>query len=386
MLRGIGERPVLAVLVGAVAIAFSGVLFRLAHVSPSTGAFYRCVFALPPLWLLARMETRRFGRPARHAVLLAWLAGAFFAADLILWHNAIEQVGAGLATVLGNTQVILVGLLAWALLGERPHRSSLAAIPIVGFGVVLISGALERGAYGSNPGLGAVYGVLTGIAYSGFLLALREGGRDLRRPAGPLFTATFASALGCAAIGAVVGDLDVTPSRAALGWLLLLGRIAPGTELRQAIDDVIRSREGALIVIGDPGELSFLFSGGMRLDQPFTPQFLYELAKMDGAIIVTPTLTKIAYANVQLMPDPTIPSNETGTRHRTAERVAKQTGALVISISQQRETVTVFIGQSRSQLDPIADGLAKTTEALATLETYRPRLDQVLTRLTAPEV
>src|SRR5438045_4965683 len=222
MLRGIGERPVLAVLVGAVAIAFSGVLFRLAHVSPSTGAFYRCVFALPPLWLLARMETRRFGRPARHAVLLAWLAGAFFAADLILWHNAIEQVGAGLATVLGNTQVILVGLLAWALLGERPHRSSLAAIPIVGFGVVLISGALERGAYGSNPGLGAVYGVLTGIAYSGFLLALREGGRDLRRPAGPLFTATFASALGCAAIGAVVGDLDLTPSWAAIGWLVLL--------------------------------------------------------------------------------------------------------------------------------------------------------------------
>src|SRR6266571_2295291 len=222
MLRGVGERPVLAVLVGAVAIAFSGVLFRLAHVSPSTGAFYRCVFALPPLWLLARLETRRYGRPGRRLVLLAWLAGAFFAADLILWHNAIQQVGAGLATVLGNTQVVLVGLLAWALLGERPHRSSLAAIPIVAFGVVLISGALEHGAYGSNPGLGAVYGVLTGIAYSGFLLALREGGRDLRRPAGPLFIATFASALGCAAIGAVVGDLDLTPSWAATGWLVVL--------------------------------------------------------------------------------------------------------------------------------------------------------------------
>ena len=222
MLRGIGERPVLAVLVGAVAIAFSGVLFRLAHVSPSTGAFYRCVFALPPLWLLARLETRRYGRPGRRLVLLAWLAGAFFAADLILWHNAIDRVGAGLATVLGNTQVVLVGLLAWALLGERPHRSSLAAIPIVAFGVVLISGALEQGAYGSNPGLGAVYGVLTGIAYSGFLLALREGGRDLRRPAGPLFIATLGSALGCAAIGAVVGDLDLTPSWAATGWLAVL--------------------------------------------------------------------------------------------------------------------------------------------------------------------
>src|SRR5438552_15553666 len=164
-----------------------------------------------------------------------------------------------------------------------------------------------------------------------------------------------------------------------------LERIAPGRELRQAIDDVIRSREGALIVVGDPGELSFLFSGGMRLDQPFTPQFLYELAKMDGAIIVTPTLTKIAYANVQLMPDPTIPSNETGTRHRTAEPVAKQTGALVISISQQRETLTGFLRQTPYQLEPIAAVLAKTNQPLAPPDTYRARRAQVLTPLPPPQ-
>src|SRR5690349_8696593 len=167
--------------------------------------------------------------------------------------------------------------------------------------------------------------------------------------------------------------------------LAAVGRIAPGTELRAAIDDIIRSREGALIVIGEPSELAFLLSGGIKLDVPFRPQLLYELAKMDGAIIVNSQVTKIAHANVQLMPDPTIPSNETGTRHRTAERVAKQTNALVISISQQRETVTVFLGQSRYQLDSIADGLAKANQALATLETYRARLDQVLTRLTALE-
>jgi drug/metabolite transporter (DMT)-like permease len=155
-------------------------------------------------------------------VLLAWLAGAFFAADLVLWHNAIELVGAGLATVLGNIQVVLVGLLAWLLLGEQPRRSELAAIPIVGFGVVLISGALEHGAYGSNPRLGAVYGVLTGIAYSGFLLVLRQGSKDLRRPAGPLFTATLSSAIFCALIGAVIGDLDLTPSLSATGWLVVL--------------------------------------------------------------------------------------------------------------------------------------------------------------------
>jgi len=167
--------------------------------------------------------------------------------------------------------------------------------------------------------------------------------------------------------------------------LAALRRIAPGTELRQGMDDIIRSREGALIVIGEPSELSFLFSGGIRLDVPFTGQLLYELAKMDGAIIVNPTRSKLAYANVQLMPDPTIPSVETGTRHRTAERVAKQTGALVISISQQRSTISVYVGPTRYQLDPVPEVLGKTNQALATLETYGQRLQQVLTRLTALE-
>jgi drug/metabolite transporter (DMT)-like permease len=105
----------------------------------------------------------------------AWIGGAFFAADLVLWHYAIEYVGAGLATVLGNTQVVLVGLLAWAIFRERPARSSLLAVPVAMVGIVLISGVLESGAYGSNPRLGAIYGLLTGIAYSGFLLALRWG-------------------------------------------------------------------------------------------------------------------------------------------------------------------------------------------------------------------
>src|SRR5919199_347505 len=150
--------------------------------------------------------------------------------------------------------------------------------------------------------------------------------------------------------------------------LAALERIAPGTDLRQAIDDIIRSHEGALIVVGNPEALAFLYSGGIRLDQPFTPQLLYELAKMDGAIVVDQRLTKLAYANVQLMPDPTIPSNETGTRHRTAERVAKQTGALVISVSQQRETVTLFVGDLRYQLADISELLARTNQALAMLD------------------
>ncbi|HXV33523.1 MAG TPA: DNA integrity scanning diadenylate cyclase DisA [Gaiellaceae bacterium] len=167
--------------------------------------------------------------------------------------------------------------------------------------------------------------------------------------------------------------------------LSALKQVAPGTPLRSGIDDIIRAELGALIVIGDPNDLAFLFSGGMRLDLPLTPQLLYELAKMDGAIVISRDTRKLVYANVQLMPDPAIPSDETGTRHRTAERVAKQTDALVVSISQQRETVTVFIGDLRYQLGEISDTLARTNQALGTLETYRARLDQGLTRLTALE-
>jgi drug/metabolite transporter (DMT)-like permease len=218
----LANRPVEAALAGALAIAFSGILFRLAEVSASTGAFFRCLYALPPLWLLARLEDRRYGaRPARTRG-LAVVAGVFFAVDLIFWHNAIEAVGAGLATVLGNTQVLLVGLLAWALLGERPAGRALASIPIAFCGVVLISGVLEEGAYGADPTMGVVYGVLTGIAYAGFLLTLRQGSLDLRRLAGPLFDATAASAVVAGLAGVALGELDPLPGWEAQLWLVAL--------------------------------------------------------------------------------------------------------------------------------------------------------------------
>jgi drug/metabolite transporter (DMT)-like permease len=220
--RRLHDRPVLAALAGALAISFSGILFRAAHVSPTTGAMYRCLLALPVLWPLAYLENRRYGpRPLRQRM-LAWLAGVLFALDLIAWHYGIEQVGAGLATVLGNLQVVFVGLLAWVILGERPSNRSLAAIPVALFGVLLISGVLESGAYGKNPGLGVVYGILTALFYSGFLLVLRAGNEDIRRPAGPLFDATLVSGLTCIPIGLALGNLDWTPGWPAWGYLLLL--------------------------------------------------------------------------------------------------------------------------------------------------------------------
>ncbi len=216
------DRPVLAGVFGALVIAFSAILVRLAEVSPSTAATFRCFYALPLLGLLAWHEHRRYGPLLRRDRLLALAAGVFLAADLTFWHHSIEAVGAGLATVLANVQVVLVGLMAWAWLGERPERRSITAIPVVFVGVVLISGAVGAGAYGDDPALGVVYGTLTALTYALFLLILRQGNADLRRPAGPLFDATLSAGVCSALGGLVVGDLDWVPDLEAQAWLVLL--------------------------------------------------------------------------------------------------------------------------------------------------------------------
>ena len=177
-------------------------------------------------------------------------------------------------------------------------------------------------------------------------------------------------------------DLDARPEP---GLVRALEMVAPGTALREGIESILHARTGGLIVIGEPDDLSFMFSGGIKLDIDYSPAFLYQVAKMDGAIILNANATKIAMANVQLMPDPTILSHETGTRHRTAERVSKQTDALVIAISQRRQVVSLYVDAVRYILEDIPVVLAKANQALATLEKYRTRLDQVATRLTALE-
>ncbi|MRR11862.1 DNA integrity scanning protein DisA, partial [bacterium] len=157
------------------------------------------------------------------------------------------------------------------------------------------------------------------------------------------------------------------------------------TQLRVALDNVIAGRTGALIVIGDERGVDALSNGGFEIGAPFTPQRLFELAKMDGAILLDGAATKIRRANVHLMPDPSLPTSETGMRHRTAERVSRQTDALVISVSQRRETVSLYRKGTRLSLEDIEVVLAKANQALATLERYRSRLDEVSSHLTALE-
>ena len=217
----LGRAPLIA-LAGALTIAFSAVLVHQADVHPATAAVYRCAYAVPVLALLAWRERRRYGPRAPGQQRLALVAGLFFSADLIFWHQAIADVGAGLATVLGNLQVVVVPFAAWAVLSEAPGRRILAALPLTLMGVVLISGAFEDGAYGAHPARGVLFGALTGIAYAGFILILRHGNEDLRRPAGPLFDATWVAAVAALVTALALGVDDLAPAWPSAGWLITL--------------------------------------------------------------------------------------------------------------------------------------------------------------------
>jgi diadenylate cyclase len=164
-----------------------------------------------------------------------------------------------------------------------------------------------------------------------------------------------------------------------------LQMIAPGTVIRRAIDNIVRARTGALLVFADEKEIRPMISGGIDIDVKLAPMILYELAKMDGAILLDRSGTHIIHANVQLMPDASIESQETGTRHRTAERVAKQIDALAISISAARDVVTIYLAGIRYIMDPIRTILDKADQALQTLERFKARLNQVSTSLSALE-
>ncbi|WP_410051121.1 DNA integrity scanning diadenylate cyclase DisA [Acidiferrimicrobium sp. IK] len=165
-----------------------------------------------------------------------------------------------------------------------------------------------------------------------------------------------------------------------------LAAVAPGRPLRAGLDRILQASKGALIVVGDGPEVLDICSGGFLLDAEFSPQRLYELAKMDGAIILAPDASRIARANVHLVPNPNLATTETGTRHRTAERVARAVAVPVIAVSEDLAVITVYRGGHKRALDPVARVLGRANQALQTLERYRNRLDAVTSSLSALEV
>ena len=164
-----------------------------------------------------------------------------------------------------------------------------------------------------------------------------------------------------------------------------LKMISPGTPLRNGLDNVLKAKTGGLIVIASNEEIMSVVDGGFAINSDYSPAFVYELAKMDGAIVISGDMKKILYANAQLIPDYSIETSETGTRHRTAERVAKQTGAIVIAISQRRNIITVYRGEKKYVLEEISKIFTKANQALQTLEKYKAVLDEAIVNLNALE-
>src|SRR5438477_6195987 len=178
----------------------------------------------------------------------------------------------------------------------------------------------------------------------------------------------------------------VASSRRSVSMLDALAAVAPGKPLREGLDRILQAGMGALIVVGDGPEVLNICSGGFLLDAAFSPQRLSELAKMDGAIILAPDASRIARANVHLVPNPNVPTSETGTRHRTAERVARSIDVPVISVSEDMSVIAVYRGDNKHPLEPIPRLLNRANQALQTLERYKNRLDTVSGALSALEV
>jgi drug/metabolite transporter (DMT)-like permease len=211
---------------GAASISASAVLIKLADTGPATAAFYRCLLAVPLLAALAVLEQRKRGPRQAAARRRAFVAGLFLAVDLVLWNHAIAEVGAGVATVLGNLQILFVAFAAWALFGERPNRRFLIFLPVVMAGVVLVSGMVGGDGGGTHPLAGIGYGLGTSVAYAVFLLILRRTSASTPHVAGPLAEATAGAAFGALLLGLVFGGLQLRIGWPSLGWLLLLALLS----------------------------------------------------------------------------------------------------------------------------------------------------------------
>ncbi len=243
----------LLALVGVVSISFSAVFVRLASVSPVTTTLFRAVYAAPVLvvvYLIVRRGDRRSHR--EHALALA--SGVILAVDLSLWHESIALVGAGLGTVIANCQVVFVALLAWGLWGERPTARTGGVIALVLAGVALTSGLARPGAYGTNPRLGAAFGVLAGMSYATFLLAFRASNRSLSPAAGPLLDSTLGTIVGALALSVVDARFSIVPAWPAHGWLLMLALVSQvfGWLLIAAALPRLPAVETSVLLLGQP--------------------------------------------------------------------------------------------------------------------------------------
>ncbi len=215
----------LVALAGIIGISFSAVFVRLADVSPVTAAFFRAAYAVPVLavlWSLSRRRDKRSGR----ARVMAGAAGVFLAIDLAFWHEAIDLIGVGLATVIANTQVVFVAFAGWVLYGERPTRPVTGIVAGIALGLVLTSGLSRPEAYGTAPLTGAFYGVLAGAWYAAFLIVLRTANQSLAPAQGPLLDATMGMVMGTLLVAPLDPGFSLVPVWPAHAWLVSLALVS----------------------------------------------------------------------------------------------------------------------------------------------------------------
>ena len=296
--------PTATVAAGAVCISSTAVLMRLAGTSASLAALGRCLFALPVLGSLAWLERRPGnGRPGAPPMpsrrrWLARLAGVVLAADLIVWDHTIADIGAGLSTVVGNLEVLIIGVLAWLVLGERPRRSLVLASPVMLAGLVLVGGLADGAgshAYGADPRLGVVLGVGVALLYAIYILMLRQATSSPESAAGPgartavaapLFEATVGAVAGSVVLGLALGDFHHGPTWSAVGWLALLAltsQVIGWLLITLSMPKLAAGMIGALLLIQPAGSvvLSYLFLG----ERPSPLQLAGVVLMLAGVVI-----------------------------------------------------------------------------------------------------
>jgi drug/metabolite transporter (DMT)-like permease len=300
-----GRRPLLMAGLGAATISCSAVFVALSGASAVSTAFYRTAIALPVLIVLAVFEQRRLGPRSLTQRVTAVLAGAFLAVDLILWAHAIADVGAGVATVLGNLQVLFVAGLAWLLWHERPSRAVLLALPVVMLGVVLVSGLIGGHATGQYPLAGIGYGVGTSVAYAGYLLILRRSSAASAHVAGPVADATAGSAVAALAFGLVVGGLELHPLWPTIGWLTALALLSQtaGWLLITSSLPRLPAAVSSLMLLLQPAA-SLALAAVILGQQPTLLQIAGAILTCGGALIASLSSTRAQRQDRALEPEP----------------------------------------------------------------------------------
>lgn len=286
-----------AALSGALLISFSAISYALSDASPTTAAFFRAVYALPVLFVLWWVRRRRDRRPIRRRW-LALAAGLSLGADAVAWHTAIDFIGAGLATLLANTSVIFVAVGAWLLLGERPRRATLIAIPVILTGVGMVSGLGQGNAFGADPLKGTLFALLAAVFYAGFILGFRHANDEQAPAAGPLLEATVGTAITALVIGGVGQSIDFDVTFPSHAWLMVLavGSQVIGWLLIGYALPRLPAVETATIILIQPA-LTMVWGARIFDERP-------SLLQIVGALVVLSGVSFVALVRARRAPRP----------------------------------------------------------------------------------